>query len=55
LRLLPPFIIRSRDVAEFLKKFEAVLKSAAQSATAASSQGAKAAADAQPIARAAAR
>ncbi len=54
LRLLPPFIIRSRDVAEFLKKFEAVLKRAAQSAAAASS-GAKAAAHAQPIARAAAR
>jgi acetylornithine/N-succinyldiaminopimelate aminotransferase len=26
LRLLPPFIIRSRDVAEFLRKFEAVLE-----------------------------
>jgi acetylornithine/N-succinyldiaminopimelate aminotransferase len=54
LRLLPPFIIRSRDVAEFLQKFEAVLKRAARSAAAASS-GAKAAAHAQPIARAAAR
>ena len=36
LRLLPPFIIRRRDVAEFLRKFEAVLartpKSAAQPA-----------------------
>ncbi len=55
LRLLPPFIIRSRDVAEFLKKFEAVLKRAAKSAAAASSRGAQSAAQAQPIARAAAR
>jgi acetylornithine/succinyldiaminopimelate/putrescine aminotransferase len=28
LRLLPPFIIRSKDVAEFLQKFEAVLADA---------------------------
>lgn len=55
LRLLPPFIIRSRDVAEFLKKFEAVLKRAAKPAAAASPRGAQAAAHAQPIARAAAR
>jgi len=32
LRLLPPFILRARDVAEFLKKFEAVLARAAKSA-----------------------
>jgi len=32
LRLLPPFILRARDVAEFLKKFEAVLARAANSA-----------------------
>jgi predicted acetylornithine/succinylornithine family transaminase len=32
LRLLPPFILRSRDVAEFLRKFEAVLARAAKSA-----------------------
>ncbi|MFZ1202893.1 MAG: aspartate aminotransferase family protein [Candidatus Acidiferrales bacterium] len=31
LRLLPPFILRSRDVAEFLRKFEAVLARAAKS------------------------
>jgi acetylornithine/N-succinyldiaminopimelate aminotransferase len=31
LRLLPPFIIRSRDVAEFLRKFEAVLTRASKS------------------------
>lgn len=30
LRLLPPFIIRSRDVAEFLRKFEAVLSRASK-------------------------
>ncbi|HTU33121.1 MAG TPA: aspartate aminotransferase family protein [Candidatus Acidoferrum sp.] len=32
LRLLPPFIIRSRDVAEFLKKFERVLARAPKEA-----------------------
>lgn len=32
LRLLPPFIIRSRDVAEFLKKFETVLARAPKTA-----------------------
>jgi acetylornithine/N-succinyldiaminopimelate aminotransferase len=32
LRVLPPFILRARDVAEFLKKFEAVLARAAKSA-----------------------
>jgi acetylornithine/N-succinyldiaminopimelate aminotransferase len=32
LRLLPPFILKARDVAEFLKKFEAVLARAAKSA-----------------------
>jgi acetylornithine/N-succinyldiaminopimelate aminotransferase len=30
LRLLPPFIIRSKDVAEFLRTFEAVLESASK-------------------------
>ena len=55
LRLLPPFIISSGDVAEFLKKFEAVLNRAARSAAAASSEGAKVATHARPIARAAAR
>jgi len=55
LRLLPPFIISSVDVAEFLKKFEAVLNRAARSGAAASSAGPKVATHAQPIARAAAR
>jgi acetylornithine/N-succinyldiaminopimelate aminotransferase len=32
LRLLPPFILRARDVTEFLKRFEAVLARAAKSA-----------------------
>jgi acetylornithine/N-succinyldiaminopimelate aminotransferase len=32
IRLLPPFIIRSRDVAEFLRKFETVLARAPKSA-----------------------
>jgi len=32
LRLLPPFILRARDVADFLKKFEGVLARAAKSA-----------------------
>jgi acetylornithine/succinyldiaminopimelate/putrescine aminotransferase len=32
LRLLPPFIIRARDVAEFLAEFETVLAQGAKSA-----------------------
>jgi acetylornithine/N-succinyldiaminopimelate aminotransferase len=32
IRLLPPFTVKTRDVAEFLKKFEAVLARAAKSA-----------------------
>jgi acetylornithine/N-succinyldiaminopimelate aminotransferase len=32
IRLLPPFVLRARDVAEFLKKFDAVLTHAAKSA-----------------------
>ena len=54
LRLLPPFIVRPRDVADFLKKFEAVLKRAAKSA-AGSSKTANAEAHSQPMALAAAR
>ena len=50
LRLLPPFIIRRKDVAEFLAKFEKALKQAAKSS---STQNAKS--KAQPIALAAAR
>lgn len=33
LRLLPPFIIRQKDVAEFLRKFESVLRQAEESAS----------------------
>src|SRR5271168_532224 len=50
LRLLPPFIIRRKDVAEFLNKFEKALKKAAKPS---STQNAKS--KAQPIALAAAR
>ena len=50
LRLLPPFIIRSKDSAEFLNKLEKTLKQAAKSSTTQNAQ-----AKAQPIALAAAR
>jgi len=50
LRLLPPFIVRRNDVAEFLNKLEKALKHAAKSS---STQNAKS--KAQPIALAAAR
>jgi acetylornithine/N-succinyldiaminopimelate aminotransferase len=50
LRLLPPFIIRRKDVAEFLNKFEKALKQAARLQA---TQNAKA--QAQPMALAAAR
>ena len=57
LRLLPPYIIRHKDVAEFLRKFEAVLataqKSAAKVRSAAHSP--HAAAQDEPLATAAAR
>ncbi len=53
LRLLPPFIIGRRDVAEFLKKFEAVLARAPKSAAGPSAAPRKA--NAQPMALAAAR
>ena len=54
LRLLPPFIIRPRDIAEFLGKFERVLAGAARSAKK-SPTPASAAQTAPPAARAAAR
>jgi acetylornithine aminotransferase/acetylornithine/N-succinyldiaminopimelate aminotransferase len=38
IRLLPPFIIRQRDVAEFLRKFETVLARASQSIAKASTK-----------------
>ena len=55
LRLLPPFIIRKQDVAEFLKKFEAVLAHVAKSATKPSSASPEKETYAQPLAVAAAR
>ena len=57
LRLLPPFIIRRADVAEFLRRFEAVLSSAQKSAAQAkaSAHPPQAAAHGQPVAAAVAR
>lgn len=57
LRLLPPFIIRSRDVVEFLHKFEAVLAKASKTARAASGKSAHKPTEthAQPTALAATR
>lgn len=55
LRLLPPFIIRRRDVAEFLSKFETVLARGAKSAAKASAGAAKAESQTQPLALAATR
>lgn len=53
LRLLPPFIIRSKDVREFLKTMEAVLATAARAATRPGPSDAKTAV--QPLAAAATR
>jgi acetylornithine/N-succinyldiaminopimelate aminotransferase len=53
LRLLPPFIIRSRDVAEFLRRFEAALAQAAKAMR--KSSAPKAETPKQPMALAAAR
>ncbi len=55
LRLLPPFILRARDVAEFLKKFEAVLARAAKSAKPWPAPAPAAKANPEPVAVAAAR
>ncbi len=55
LRLLPPFIIRRRDVAEFLEKFERVLTRTAKSAAKSSAAVSKTAPPAQPLILAAAR
>ncbi|HEY6905430.1 MAG TPA: aspartate aminotransferase family protein [Candidatus Acidoferrales bacterium] len=55
LRLLPPFIVRQREVAEFLTKFATVLERAAKSATKASSRTPKAEARTRPMALAATR
>jgi acetylornithine/N-succinyldiaminopimelate aminotransferase len=55
LRLLPPFVISRRDVAEFLGKFERVLAGAAKSAHKSPSAAPHAEAPAQPMTLAAAR
>ena len=55
LRLLPPFIIKRRDVAEFLEKFDAVLARAAKSLEKSRSKTHKPEAHTQPMAVAAAR
>jgi acetylornithine/N-succinyldiaminopimelate aminotransferase len=55
LRLLPPFIISRRDVAEFLGKFERVLAAATKSERASGSVSRRAEVPAQQLAAAAAR
>ncbi|MGA3293568.1 MAG: aspartate aminotransferase family protein [Candidatus Acidiferrales bacterium] len=55
IRLLPPFILRARDVAEFLKKFETVLAHAAKSARAWPAAAPAPEAHPEPVAVAAAR
>jgi acetylornithine/N-succinyldiaminopimelate aminotransferase len=55
LRLLPPFIIRARDVAEFLGKFEPVLARASKSARKSAKSAPKAETPAQPAVLAATR
>jgi len=55
LRLLPPFIIRAKDVMEFLEKFKGVLARGARSAKGISNKELKSDADAQPLALAATR
>ncbi|HEV3482440.1 MAG TPA: aspartate aminotransferase family protein [Candidatus Acidoferrales bacterium] len=55
LRLLPPFIVRQREVAEFLTKFAIVLERVAKSATKSSSRTPKAETHTRPMALAATR
>ena len=55
LRLLPPFIIRAKDVAEFLQKFEEVLARGIKSAKSIPSAASKPESDTQPLALAATR
>lgn len=55
LRLLPPFIIQAKEVAEFLGKLETVLARGAKSAKSLPAAAPKAEADAQPLALAATR
>ncbi len=54
LRLLPPFIVRQREVAEFLTKFKTILESGAKAATK-SSRTPKAQPETRPLALAATR
>ena len=55
LRLLPPFIIRKGDVAEFLRKFETVLARVAKSANKSAAVAAKSESQTQPLVFAATR
>jgi len=55
LRLLPPFIIRSRDVTEFLGKFEKVLSHASGSRNSSARKSTKSETHEQPAALAATR
>lgn len=55
LRFLPPFIIRAKEVAEFLGKFEKVLARGAKSAKSATVTNAQSGAETQPLALAATR
>ena len=55
LRLLPPFVIRKKDVAEFLEKFEVVLDRVAKAAKKSSAAMPRAEIRRQPMALAATR
>ena len=55
LRLLPPFIIRAKEVSEFLEKLEIILARGSKSAKSYPAAAPKAEADAQPLALAATR
>ena len=55
LRLLPPFIVRQRDVSEFLRRFEGVLRRAEKAAATPAKQAAQIKTGKRPLALAAAR
>jgi acetylornithine/N-succinyldiaminopimelate aminotransferase len=55
IRLLPPFIIRQRDVAEFLRRFETVLARASKSVAKLAANAVKSESQTQPLVLAAAR
>jgi acetylornithine/N-succinyldiaminopimelate aminotransferase len=55
IRLLPPFIVRQREVAEFLRKFEIVLARGAKAVAKTAASTAKSESQSQPLAFAAAR